>query len=133
MSGFRKFLMRGNVIDLAVAVVVGAAFTAIVTAFVADLMTPLISMFGGLPDFSALTYTVGKAQFKVGHFLNALISFVIVAGVIYFFVVKPYTLFRDRMTRKEVVTTRECPACLSDIPKAAKRCAHCCVDVVPVP
>src|SRR5437868_14828913 len=98
MSGFRKFLMRGNVIDLAVAVVVGAAFTAIVTAFVADLMTPLISMFGGLPDFSALTYTVGKAQFKVGHCLNALISFVIVAGLIYFFLAEPCPPFRGTLT-----------------------------------
>jgi large conductance mechanosensitive channel len=132
MNGFKKFLMQGNVIDLAVAVVVGAAFTGIVNAFVADLLTPLISAFGGLPDFSDLILTVGDAQFRYGHFVNALISFLMVAAVVYFLVVRPYTHFRDRMKGVEEVTHRECPACLSEIPKAASRCSQCCGEVVPV-
>ncbi|MBE1563568.1 large conductance mechanosensitive channel protein MscL [Nonomuraea africana] len=132
MSGFKKFLMQGNVIDLAVAVVIGAAFGAIVTSFVADLLTPLISAFGGLPDFSSLTLTVGEAQFKYGNFLNALVSFLIIAAVVYFLIIKPYTHFKEAREEKEEATHRECPACLSEIPKAASRCSHCCVEVAPV-
>ncbi|GAA3473695.1 large conductance mechanosensitive channel protein MscL [Nonomuraea roseola] len=132
MSGFKKFLVQGNVIDLAVAVVIGAAFGAIVTSFVADLLTPLISAFGGLPDFSSLTLTVGEAQFKYGNFLNTLVSFLIIAAVMYFLVIRPYTRYKETREARAEVTHRECPACLSEIPRAASRCGHCCVEVVPV-
>lgn len=131
MNGFKKFLTQGNVIDLAVAVVIGAAFNAIVQSFVADLLTPLISAFGGLPDFSSLKLTVGQSNFMYGNFINAVISFLMVAGVIYFLVVKPYTHFRERTTAKVESTTRDCPECLSEIPKPASRCAFCSAQVTP--
>lgn len=129
MRGFKQFLMRGNVIDLAVAVVIGAAFNAIVQSFVADLLTPLISAFGGLPDFSSLKVTIGRSSFMYGNFINALVSFLMVAGVVYFLVVKPYTHLRDRTAAKAESKTRECPECLSEIPKAASRCAFCTAQV----
>lgn len=129
MNGFKKFLMQGNVIDLAVAVVIGAAFNAIVQSFVAGLLTPLISAFGGLPDFSSLKLTIGQSSFMYGDFINALISFLMVAAVVYFLVVKPYTHLRA----KAESTTRECPECLSEIPKAASRCAFCSAEVTQVP
>lgn len=132
MSGFKKFLTQGNVIDLAVAVVVGAAFNGIVQSFVADLLTPLISAFGGLPDFASLKFTVGESNFMYGKFLNAVISFLMIAAVVYFVVVKPYTHFKDRMTAKVEANTRGCPECLSEIPNAASRCAFCSAEVVPV-
>ncbi|MCK2213321.1 large conductance mechanosensitive channel protein MscL [Actinomadura sp. ATCC 31491] len=125
MNGFKKFLMRGNVIDLAVAVVIGAAFNAIVQSFVADLLTPLISAFGGLPDFSSLKITVGRSNFMYGNFLNAIVSFLLIAAVVYFLIVKPYTHFKERAAAKVEATTRDCPECLSEIPKAASRCAFC--------
>ncbi|NUP20422.1 MAG: large conductance mechanosensitive channel protein MscL [Streptomyces sp.] len=131
MSGFKKFLTQGNVIDLAIAVVVGAAFNAIVQSFVADLLTPLISAFGGLPDFSTLKITVGESNFLYGKFINAVISFLMIAAVVYFLVVKPYTHFKDRLAAKVEAKTRECPECLSEIPKAASRCAFCSAEVVP--
>ncbi|MBF8194575.1 large conductance mechanosensitive channel protein MscL [Nonomuraea sp. K274] len=132
MNGFKKFLMQGNVIDLAVAVVIGAAFNAIVQSFVADLLTPLISAFGGLPDFSSLKVTIGQANFMYGNFINAVISFLMVAGVVYFLVVKPYTHLRGRNAAKVESTTRECPECLSEIRRAASRCAFCSTEVVAV-
>ncbi|MFI6927247.1 large conductance mechanosensitive channel protein MscL [Nonomuraea spiralis] len=131
MNGFKKFLMQGNVLDLAVAVVIGAAFNSIVQSFVADILTPLISAFGGLPDFSSLKVTVGRSHFMYGNFLNALISFLMIAAVVYFLVVKPYTHFKDRAAAKVEATTRDCPECLSEIPKAASRCAFCSAEVVP--
>lgn len=131
MSGFKKFLMQGNVIDLAIAVVIGAAFSAIVNSFVKDLLTPLISAFGGLPDFSTLKFTIGQSNFMYGNFINAVISFVLVSAVIYFMVVKPYTSFKDRQESKEEATHRDCPECLSEIPKAASRCSACCAEVTP--
>jgi large conductance mechanosensitive channel len=133
MSGFKKFLMQGNVIELAIAVVIGAAFTAIVNSLVKDVLTPLISAFGGLPDFQGLTITVGKAVFRYGAFINALVAFLIVATVVYFFVVLPYTRVTARFAKKQEVTTRECPHCLSEIPKAATRCAHCTSQIDDVP
>ncbi|GAA3112715.1 large conductance mechanosensitive channel protein MscL [Nonomuraea sp. NPDC049421] len=129
MTGFRKFLMQGNVIDLAVAVIIGAAFNAIVQSFVADLLTPLISAFGGLPDFSSLKVTVGQSNFMYGNFINAVVSFLMVAAVVYFLIVKPYTHVRERNAAKIEATTRDCPECLSEIPKAASRCAFCSADV----
>ncbi|MFI9597087.1 large conductance mechanosensitive channel protein MscL [Nonomuraea sp. NPDC052265] len=131
MNGFRKFLMQGNVLDLAVAVVIGAAFNSIVQSFVADLLTPLISAFGGLPDFSSLKVTVGESNFMYGKFLNAVISFLMIAAVIYFLVVKPYTHFKERAAARIEAKTRDCPECLSEIPKAASRCAFCSTEVVP--
>ncbi|MEV4177249.1 large conductance mechanosensitive channel protein MscL [Nonomuraea sp. NPDC049709] len=132
MNGFKKFLMQGNVIDLAVAVVIGAAFNSIVQSFVADLLTPLISAFGGLPDFSSLKVTIGQSNFMYGNFLNAVISFLMVAAVIYFMVVKPYTHLKARSAAKVESKTRECPECLSEIPKAASRCAFCSAEVAQV-
>ncbi|MGR6914381.1 large conductance mechanosensitive channel protein MscL [[Actinomadura] parvosata] len=131
MNGFKKFLMQGNVIDLAVAVVIGAAFNSIVQSFVADLLTPLISAFGGLPDFSSLRVTVGRSNFMYGNFINAVVSFLLVAGVIYFLVVKPYTHLKERGAAKVESKTRDCPECLSEIPKPASRCAYCSAQVAP--
>jgi large conductance mechanosensitive channel len=132
MDGLKKFLMQGNVIDLAVAVIIGTAFNAIVQSFVANLLTPLISAFGGLPDFSSLKITVGRSNFMYGDFINAVVSFLMVAAVVYFVVVKPYTHLKERGAAKVESTTRDCPECLSEIPKAASRCASCCAEVAPV-
>ena len=130
-NDFTQFLLRGNVIDLAVAVVIGAAFGAVVTAFVEDFITPLIAAIGGQPDFGALDFTINDSTFRYGHFLNALISFVIIAAVIFFFVVKPVNLLIERSRREPTPdpTTRTCPECLSEIPIAARRCAFCTAEV----
>jgi large conductance mechanosensitive channel len=127
VKGFRAFLVRGNVIDLAVAVVIGVAFGVVITAFVKDLVTPLIAAIGGQPDFSSLSFTINNSKFLYGDFLNALIAFLIVAAVIYFFVIAPYTSLMAR-TRREPPpdpTIKKCPECLSDIPIGARRCAFC--------
>jgi large conductance mechanosensitive channel len=125
MDGFKKFLLRGNLIDLAVAVVIGLAFAAIVTALVADLITPLIAALGGKPSFSGLTFTVNHSMFKYGNFINALVTFVIIAAVVYFFVVLPVTKVMARNATEAEATERECPECLSQIPIAARRCMYC--------
>ncbi|MGA2391715.1 MAG: large conductance mechanosensitive channel protein MscL [Candidatus Lustribacter sp.] len=127
IKGFGRFLMRGNVIDLAVAVVIGAAFGAVVTALVKDLITPLIAAAVGKPDFSALAFTVNGSRFGVGDFTNAVVSFVLVAVAVYFFVVAPLNAVTERFKKPEAepVAMRECPECLSDIPAAAKRCKYC--------
>jgi len=127
MNEFRRFLLRGNVVDLAVAVVIGAAFGAVVTALVEDLVTPFIAAFGAQPDFSAMQFTLNGSVFKYGHFLNALLSFVILAAVIFFFVVKPMNalLSRARHTPPADPTTKKCVECLSEIPLDARRCAFC--------
>ena len=127
MRGFKAFLLRGNVVDLAIAVVIGVAFTAVVTALVKDLVTPLIAAIGGEPDFSSLSFTVNHSKFLYGEFINAIVAFVIIAAVVYFFVVVPYTALIQR-SRKEPPpdpTTKKCSECLSDIPKDARRCAFC--------
>jgi large conductance mechanosensitive channel len=127
VRGFKAFLLRGNVVDLAIAVVIGVAFGVVITAFVKDLVTPLIAALGGKPDFSSLYFTINKSRFLFGDFFNALIAFVIIAAVIYFFVVVPYTALIER-SRKEPPadpTTKKCPECLSEIPKDARRCAFC--------
>lgn len=128
---FKRFLLRGNVIDLAVAVVIGAAFTAVVTAFVEDLVTPLLAAIGGQPDFSALDFTINDSTFRYGHFLNAILSFVLIAAVIFFFVIVPVNelISRSRREPTEDPTTRKCPECLSEIPIAARRCAFCATEV----
>ena len=132
MKGFRTFLMRGNLIDLAVAVVIGTAFAAIVTAIVKDLITPLIAAIGGQPNFSSLSFTVNKSHFPYGSFFNALISFVIIAAVVYYLIVSPATRITDLTTRNKEATQRDCPECLSSIPIKAKRCMYCTAEVPPV-
>jgi large conductance mechanosensitive channel len=132
MSGFRKFLFRGNLIDLAVAVVVGIAFNAVVQALIADLITPLIAAIGGKPNFSSLSFTVHKSHFLYGSFFNALISFVIIAAVVYYLIVSPAAKITDLTTRQKEATERDCPECLSSIPVKAKRCRYCTSEVPPV-
>jgi large conductance mechanosensitive channel len=132
MKGFKQFLLRGNVVDLAVAVVVGAAFGAVVTAFVKDLMTPLIAAIVGKPDFSAFYFDVNGSRFLYGDFVNAAVSFLLVSAAVYFFVVLPINTLIQR-SRKAAApvdpTTKKCPECLSEIPIAAKRCAFCATVV----
>jgi len=127
MRGFKAFLLRGNVVDLAIAVVIGVAFGVVITAFVKDLVTPLIAALGGKPDFSSLYFTINKSRFLYGDFIDVLLAFVVIAAVIYFFVVVPYTALIER-SRKEPPadpTTKKCTECLSEIPKDARRCAFC--------
>jgi large conductance mechanosensitive channel len=124
---FRDFLLRGNVIDLAVAVVIGAAFGAVVTSFTGDVLTPLLGIFG-TPDFATLAFTVGKATVKYGLFLNALITFVLVAAAIFFAIIKPMNVLEERRQRGEgeqTPTTKTCTECASQIPLTAKRCLFC--------
>jgi len=133
LGGFRKFILRGNVVDLAVGIVIGAAFTAVVTSVVTGLFTPLIGLFG-VPNFSNLTYTIGKNDFKVGSVINALIVFLITALVVYFFVVRPMNALQDRFTphhEPAAPTTRDCPFCLSTVPLKATRCAYCTAQLPP--
>jgi large conductance mechanosensitive channel len=128
LKGFRDFILRGNVVDLAVAVVIGAAFGAIVNALVADLINPLIAAVVRKPDFSFLTLTLHGGVIKYGDFLNAAISFLIIAATIYFLVVLPLNALLARLMPKKAEAppaTKACPECLSDIPIAAKRCSHC--------
>ena len=130
---FREFILRGNVVDLAVAVVIGAAFTAVVNALVKDLMTPVIAALFGKPDFSNLAFTINDSRFAYGDFLNAVLTFVLVAAALFFFVVKPvnYLMERRRTGPDVESTTRDCPECLSAIPIAAARCAFCTSEVAP--
>lgn len=128
LKDFKQFIMRGNVVDLAVAVVIGAAFGAIVTALVKDLVTPLIAAIGGQPDFSNLTFTVNKSKFMYGDFINAIVSFLLIAAVIFFFVVQPLNKLQQRAARNkkpEDPTEKKCPECLSTINVKATRCAFC--------
>jgi large conductance mechanosensitive channel len=128
LRGFKEFLMRGNVLDLAVAVVIGAAFTAVITALVKDLLTPLIAALVGQPDFSAWTFTLNNSQLLIGDFLNAVISFLLVAAAVYVFVVVPVNAMVARRKRGEPPpdpTTKACKECLSEVPIAARRCAFC--------
>lgn len=128
MKGFRDFMMRGNVIDLAVAVVMGAAFGTVVSALVKDLITPLIATVFGKPDFSAIAVTVHNSKFPVGDFINALVSFVLIGTAVYFLVVLPMNALMARLHRGDKPpdpTTQKCPECLSEIPIAARRCAFC--------
>jgi large conductance mechanosensitive channel len=135
LKDFRQFLLRGNLVDLAIAVVIGAAFGAVVAALVKDIITPLIAAIGGQPDFSGLDFTINKSRFAYGDFLNAILTFVIIAAVVFFFVVKPVNALMERMQTSEPVDeeTRECPACLSQIPYAARRCAYCTEEVGAAP
>jgi large conductance mechanosensitive channel len=130
LSGFKQFILRGNVVDMAVGVVIGAAFASVVGAFTKDLLTPLIAAIVGKPDFSAITFTVNGSVFALGDFLNALISFLLVAAAVYFFVVTPINALVARMRKAPAdPTTKKCPECQSEIPITAKRCAHCAQPV----
>jgi large conductance mechanosensitive channel len=127
MRGFKAFLLRGNVVDLAIAVVIGVAFGVVVTAFVKDLVTPLIAALGGKPDFSSLYFTVNNSRFLYGDFVDVVLAFLIIAAVIYFFVVVPYTAMVERSHKEPPAdpTTKKCTECLSEIPMDARRCAFC--------
>ncbi|HEY7801346.1 MAG TPA: large conductance mechanosensitive channel protein MscL [Dehalococcoidia bacterium] len=131
IKDFRDFILRGNVVDLAVAVVIGAAFGAVVTSLVSDLITPLIAAIGGKPDFSALHFTINNSTFRYGAFINALIAFLVIAAVVFFFVVLPVNKLMEKYLTKTPTepVTRACPFCLSDIPIAASRCAFCTSEV----
>jgi len=132
LKEFKAFLFRGNVVDLAVAVVIGIAFGAVITALVADIITPLIAAIFGSHDFSALTFTINNSTFLYGAFINAVISFVLIAAAVFFVVVKPMNAMAARRTKEEpAATTRDCPECLSEIPLAAKRCRFCTAEVGP--
>ena len=130
MKGFKDFILRGNVIDLAVGVVIGVAFATVVTAFVSDLLTPLVSI-PGKTNFNDLHFTVRHSVFAYGHFLNTLIAFVLIAAAVYFFVVLPVNALMKRVKTEET-DKRDCPQCLSSIPRAASRCAFCTAEVQPV-
>lgn len=128
LNGFKQFILRGNVVDLAVGVVIGASFGAVVTALVQDMLTPLIGAIAQVPDFSGLVFTLNGSKFMYGHLINALISFILVAMSVYFFVVVPMNALLARMKKQEAPadpTSKKCPECMSEIPVAAKRCAHC--------
>ena len=131
MKDFKAFILRGNLVELAVAVVLGVAFAAVIASLVADLITPLIAALGGKQDFSALTFTVNGSEFRYGSFINALLAFVVIAAVVYLFVVKPVNRMMERyMTEPEVeTTTKDCPRCLSAIPVGASKCAFCTADL----
>jgi large conductance mechanosensitive channel len=135
LNDFKKFIMRGNVVDLAVAVVVGAAFNSVVQGMVKDLITPLIAAIGGQHDFSTLSFTLHGSKFLYGDVINLIISFVVIAAVVFFFVVQPLNKLQSLANKRktpEEPTERKCPECLSDIPKAASRCKFCTVKVTPV-
>lgn len=133
LSGFKQFILRGNVIDMAVGVVIGAAFASVVGAFTKDLLTPFIAALVGKPDFSYIGFSINNTPFPVGDFINATISFLLVAAAVYFFVVVPVNALVSRMRKAPAPadpTTRKCPECLSEIPIDAKRCAHCAQPVM---
>lgn len=125
LQGFKAFLLRGNVVDMAVGIVVGAAFGTVVSAFVKDLLTPLIAAIVKQPDFGKIAFKVNGSQFMIGNFINELISFILVASAVYFAVVLPVTKLMARFSPPPPATTKKCPECLSDIPLEAKRCAFC--------
>ena len=131
ISEFKAFILRGNVVDLAIAVVIGAAFGAVVSALVKDLITPLIAAIGGQPDFSALKFTVNKSVFLYGDFINVVISFLILAAVIFFLIIKPlnWLMARRKQEAPADPTSRNCPYCISEIPIQATRCAFCTQEV----
>jgi large conductance mechanosensitive channel len=128
LSGFKQFILRGNVVDMAVGVVIGAAFATVVAAFTKDLLTPLIAAIVGKPDFSSISFTIHGSVFPVGDFINAAVSFLLVAAAVYFFVVTPINALVSRMRKAPTPadpTTKRCPECLSEIPIDARRCFHC--------
>ncbi|WP_214322711.1 large conductance mechanosensitive channel protein MscL [Nonomuraea sediminis] len=133
MGGFKKFLVRGNIVELAVAVIVGATFSGLVQALVSDLITPLIGAVTGgrRPNFADYSFTVNGSQFKYGDFLNHLLSFLLIAAVIYWLIVVPMNRLISLFDRDKDATTKQCPECLSDIPAEARRCAQCTIALIP--
>ncbi len=132
LSGFKQFILRGNVVDMAVGVVIGAAFGGVVTALTKDLLTPLIAALVGKPDFSAISFTLNGSTFPVGDFINAAVSFLLIASAVYFFVVAPINALVTRMRKDPAPadpTTKKCPECKMEIPIDARRCAHCTSQV----
>jgi large conductance mechanosensitive channel len=133
LSGFKQFILRGNVVDLAVGVVIGVAFGSVVSALTKDLITPLIAALVGKPDFSAISFTIGSTVFPVGDFINAVVSFLLIAATVYFFVVMPINALVARMRKAPAPadpTTKKCPECLSEIPIDARRCGFCTQPVL---
>lgn len=132
LSEFRQFILRGNLVDLAVAVVIGAAFTAVVNALVSSMFTPLIAAIGGEPDFGDLAFEINGSRFAYGEFINALLTFLIVATVVFFFVIKPVNALLERLKPDTPIDeeTKDCPECTSKIPVAARRCAFCTSQLV---
>lgn len=128
MKGFKDFILRGNVVDLAVAVIIGVAFGTVVTALVKDIITPIVAAFGGQPDFSQLAFRLNHSTFRYGDFIDAVIAFLIIAAVVYFFVVKPVNALLARARTDAGPDSKECAECLSKIPIAARRCAYCTVE-----
>ncbi len=133
LDEFKEFLIRGNLVEIAVGIVIGIAFAALVTAFVEDLVTPLIAAIGGQPDFSALDFTINDSTFRYGDFINSLIAFIVIAAVIFFFVIKPVNMLISRQRSEPPLdpSVRKCPECLSEIPVEARRCAFCTAVVTP--
>ncbi|MER7502242.1 large conductance mechanosensitive channel protein MscL [Nonomuraea pusilla] len=133
MGGFKKFLLRGNIVDLAVAVIVGATFSGLVQALVADLITPLIGAVTGgrKPHFADYSFTVNGSQFRYGDFVNHLISFLVIAAIVYWLVIVPVQRLIHLFEHDRAAATRQCPECLSEIPAEARRCAHCTARLVP--
>ena len=131
MSGFRKFILRGNLVDLAVAVVIGTQFSTLVKQFVQSFINPLLALVGGQPDFSGLVLRIGKARFTYGTFLTEALSFLISAAVVYFVIVLPVTRLLGLFERDKAVSTRDCPECTMPIPLAARRCPECTAVIAP--
>jgi large conductance mechanosensitive channel len=131
MKDFKEFLLRGNLVDVAVGIVIGVAFAALVTALASDLITPLIAAIGGNPDFSGLSFTIHKSHFLYGAFINALITFLVIAAVIFFLVVRPVNALLARRKTEPPVDeqTRQCPQCLGEVPVLARRCAFCTSEI----
>ncbi|HEX8858471.1 MAG TPA: large conductance mechanosensitive channel protein MscL [Actinomycetes bacterium] len=131
LTEFKTFVLRGNVVDLAVGIVIGLAFAAVVQALVRDLLTPLIAAIFGRPDFSALSFRINRSVFRYGDFLNAMIAFLTITAAVFFFVVKPMNLLTSHFSHRETPepTTRRCPWCLMDIPLKARRCGYCTTEL----
>jgi large conductance mechanosensitive channel len=125
LTGFRNFIMRGNVVDLAVGVIIGGAFGTVVASLTKDVLTPIIAAVVGKPEFSDIKLQIGSTAINVGNFLNAIVAFLLVAAAVYFFIVLPMNALNARLTRPAAATTKKCKECLSDIPIDARRCAHC--------
>lgn len=131
MEGFKKFLLQGNLVQLAVAVVIGAVFSNLITAFTEGFITPLLGIFGGVPEFGDASFTVNGSVFNYGQFIDAVISFLLTAAILYFFVVLPVSKLLEKVVKAEEATTRECPYCYSEIDKKASRCSNCTSEVTP--
>jgi large conductance mechanosensitive channel len=131
MTGFKNFIMRGNLVELAVAVVIGTQFSGLVKQFVSSFVNPLLSLVGGTPNLGNLTFKVGRAAFTYGQFLTVALTFLISAVVVYFVLVMPISRLLELIDRKKSATTRDCPECAMSIPLAARRCPECTATIAP--